>query len=195
MNTWHRLAQHVDEQRSGATLTNVQSSLLRRLRRAADLGVCDRAVQGWFTTEADQLTLSNAAPAGPSRRPAIPLHNLEHLVDGAYLTLGVTFDRSRRRVEEYSIQLRGSRRIPCSTPWYARVDLDRVARGIGPCSHAVLHTHVGTTPENDDVPSDGGERKRFSTRVPTPWLSPADALDWLLAVADRRFEPAQPEPR
>lgn len=177
-------------------LPQVQSSLIRRLREVAHLRLCDPAVQGWFTTEKDKLTISSAAPGKVGEWPAIPLEDLEH-IDEALLTVSVTFDRIG--VKAYSIQLRGRRRIAEAPPWYARVDLDGVGeepnKGVGLCSHALLHTHVGATPESDHVPSEDplGARKRFSTRVPTPWLGPVDALNWLLATVDRRLEPVPHE--
>lgn len=198
MSTWRELKKHIEERRAERPirLPQVQSSLIRRLREVADLRLCDPAVQGWFTSEKDNLTISGAAPAKVGEWPAIPLHDLEH-IDDALLTLSVTFDRIG--VKAYSIQLRGKRRIADAPPWYARVDLDGIGeetkKGVGLCSHAVLHAHVGTTPENDHVPSDDplGERKRFSTRVPMPWVEPIDALNWLLATIDRRLEPVPHE--
>jgi hypothetical protein len=190
MSTWEALRQHVEKQRAEhrVRLTAVQKSLIGRLQEIARLGLCDSEVQGWFTTTQRELKVSDAAPVRIGDWPAIPLRGLEH-IDNACLTVSVTFDRSG--LKEYSIQLRGTRRIPTSPPWYARVDLDERPKGTGLCSHALLHTHVGTTPESDDVPSDDpmGAHKRFSTRVPMPWLAPIDALNWLLAAVDRRLEP------
>jgi hypothetical protein len=193
-SAWRDLKKHVEARRleRPLRLPQVQSSLIARLRELAHLHLCDGEVQGWFTTDKDKLTISGAAPAKVGDWPAIPLKDLEH-IDDVLLTLSVTFDRVG--VKAYSIQLRGKRRIADAPPWYARVDLDGIGgekKGVGLCSHAVLHTHVGTTPESDHVPSEDpkGERKRFSTRVPTPWLGPVDALNWLLATVDRRLEPA-----
>jgi hypothetical protein len=166
--------------------------LIGRLQEIAKLKLCDDAVVGWFTPVRGKLTISNAAPAKIGKWPAIPLMNLEHIED-ARLTLSVTFDRGA--LSAYSIQLLGLRRIESSLPWYARVDLDDKPKGVGLCSHALLHTHVGTTPDSDDVPSADpmGECKRFSTRVPMPWLAPIDALNWLLSTVDRRLEPPRDE--
>lgn len=195
MSTWRELKKHVEERRAERRirLPQVQSSLIHRLQEVAHLRLCDPAVQGWFTTDKYKLTISGAAPAKVGEWPAIPLKDLEH-IDEALLTLSVTFDKIG--VKAYSIQLRGRRRITDAPAWYARVDLDGIGddakKGVGLCSHAVLHTHVGTTPESDHMPSEDplGERKRFSTRVPMPWLGPIDALNWLLATVDRRLEPA-----
>jgi hypothetical protein len=192
MSTWHSLKKDIKERREEhrVRLTEVQASLIRRFKELASRGLCDSEVQGWFTTENGVFTISNAAPAKVGDWPAIPLKNLEH-IDDAHLTLSVTIDR-RSGLKEYSIQLCGTRRIASSPPWYARVDLDEEPKGVGLCSHALLHAHVGATPDSDDIPSDDplGARKRFSTRVPMPWLTPIDALNWLLAAVDRRLEPA-----
>lgn len=193
VSTWHALVKHIEERRTERriSLPQVQSALIGKLQEVARLRLCDPEVRGWFTTDKDKLTISKAAPAKVGEWPAIPFVNLEH-VDEAHLTLSATFDRAGLR--SYSIQLRGKRRIAGAPPWFARVDLDGPdgpAKGVGLCSHAVLHTHVGTTPESDHVPSEDplGARKRFSTRVPMPWLHPVDALTWLLATVDRRLEP------
>src|SRR5580704_5705246 len=115
---------HVEERRTERriSLSQVQAALISRLREVARLHLCEPAVQGWFTTDRDTLTISSAAPAKVGEWPAIPLSNLEH-IDEARLTLSVTSDRGGLR--EYSIQLRGRRRIAGSPSWYARVDLDR----------------------------------------------------------------------
>jgi hypothetical protein len=194
VSVWDSLKGHVDERRGEhrGGLGDVQASLIGRLKELAHLGACDKTVVGWFTSHRGELTLNKSAPLVGDFR-AIPLRNLEH-IDGGLLTIRATFDRSGLRT--YSIQLRGTRRIASATPWYARVDLDDGPKGVGLCSHAELHTHVGTMPEQDDLPSNDprGTGKRFSTRVPTPWLAPVDALNWLLASVDRRLEPA-PHPR
>jgi hypothetical protein len=191
VTTWQSLKKHIDGQRDEHRLglPEVQASLVRRLKELATLGLCDKNVVGWFLSENGRLTISNAAPVKIEGWPAIPLKGLEH-IDEAHLTLSVTL--AKKRLEEYSIQLRGVRRIEPRTPWYARVDLDKVPKGVGLCSHALIHTHVGTTPETDNVPSNDpqGARKKFSARVPMPWLAPVDALNWLLASVDRRLEPA-----
>lgn len=195
---WRELKKHVEERRAQPPirLSQVQKSLVGRLQHVASLRLCDPEVKGWFTTRGGELTLSGAAPGRVGEWPAIPLKDLEH-IDEALLTLSVTFDKIG--VVAYSIQLRGRRRIADAPAWYARVDLDGIGadakKGVGLCSHAVLHAHVGTTPESDHVPSEDplGERKRFSTRVPMPWLGPVDALNWLLATVDRRLEPAAHE--
>lgn len=195
VSVWHELKKHVEERREErrANLSEVQKSLISRLIEVAKLRLCDREVVGWFTSEGSKLSISTAAPAKLGEWPAIPLRDLEH-IDEALLTLSVTFDKIG--VRGYSIQLCGKRRIEDSPPWYARVDLDgvgeTVTKGVGLCSHALLHTHVGSSPDKDHIPSldPQGERKRFSTRVPTPWLHPVDALSWLLATVDRRLEPA-----
>lgn len=190
MSAWEQLHKHHTERRAkhGVRLTEIQSSLIGRLMALADLDRCDRELCGWFSTKNGKLALTEAAPI-VADRPAIPFRNLEH-IDDAHLTLVVTFDPRGRELQGYSIQLRGVRRVPTAPKWYARVDLDETARGVGLCSHALLHTHVGTTPEDDDVSSNDPHehRKKFSTRVPAPWLAPIDALNWLLASVDRSLE-------
>ena len=49
-----------------------------------------------------------------------------------------------------------------------------------PCSHAMLHCHMGV-----DSLDKGGQ----DSRVPLPWLDPDEALAWVLATLDPRLEP------
>jgi hypothetical protein len=106
--------------------------------------------------------------------PAIRLCRLTNLEDGALLSFIVTVNSRKSVVLKYSVGLTGKHR-GTSAPWYARLDLDDDAKSTDPCVQPLLHCHVGT---------DSNVRDAMETRVSLPWLSPHDALDWLLALAD-----------
>jgi hypothetical protein len=122
------------------------------------------------------------ANATSGDHPAIALSGLEQLKDGALLTLSVLTD-SKAKLLEYSIGIHG-RGKTSGAPWYARIDLTEEPEGEGPCGHPLLHCHVGLDPSTQGEPE---------TRVPLPFLAPAEALDWLLATVDRRLEPSEAE--
>ncbi len=77
----------------------------------------------------------------------------------------------------YSVGLVGVRKDN-GNKWFARVDLDGGSKGQGPCGHSRLHVHVGEDPN-----------EAFQTRVPTCFLTPGEALAWLLANCDPALEP------
>lgn len=160
----------------------------------------------WLTREGDrrrtEITFSDQSGVKLGDHPALALDHLTELADGALLTLFVLL--VDERVEKYNIGLCGDLR-DAGRPWFVRVDLDpplldpkvdldddeadliaQIRRrpqkerlGHGLCSHAWPHGHVGHHP-------DAGEQE---TRVPVPFLDPVDALRWVIAVAQPRFEP------
>ena len=110
--------------------------------------------------------------------PAIALCNLPAL-DDAKLAFQVLLHPDQRRIEQYTMSVEGTERVS-GRPWYARIDLDPEQRGSGPCSHGMLHAHVGMDPAEKD----GQE-----ARVPLPWLDPDEALAWIFATLDGSLEP------
>lgn len=82
-------------------------------------------------------------------------------------------------LEAYSVGLAGTVRGGGAS-WYVRIDLDPVNLGRGPCSHAMLHCHVGDVPKGNALPE---------VRVPMPWLEPDEALAWLLTQVYEDLEP------
>jgi hypothetical protein len=165
-----------------------KAELNSRLRLLGSRKHCPKHAIGWLTTEHREdrrkaVVLSSKANATSGNHPAIALSGLEQLRDGALLTLSVLTD-SKAKLLEYSIGVQGMGKI-LGAPWYARIDLTEEPEGEGPCGHPLLHCHVGLDPSTQGEPE---------TRVPLPFLAPAEALDWLLATVDHRLEPSEAEP-
>lgn len=167
---------------------------------------CSRSAVSWLHKKGNrrrtELTFSAQTPERLGEHPALPLKNLPELQDGALLTVYVLL--VGERVEKFNIGLTGALRDG-SSPWFVRVDLDppllgvevdldgpegdlfdRLRRraetdraGVGLCTHAWPHCHVGRSPAEG----------RQETRVPVPFMSPPDALAWVLATADPDLEP------
>jgi hypothetical protein len=104
--------------------------------------------------------------------PTVELEGLPWLYS-ARLSLEVLLGRGGE-VEQFSVSISGKERVT-SQQWYARIDLDPEQRGRGPCSHPMLHCHVGADPNAQGTQE---------CRVPLPWLAPDEALEWLLATVD-----------
>jgi hypothetical protein len=109
-------------------------------------------------------------------------------------------ERAPKGIRAYTVALEGTVRSS-KKHWYGQVHLTDGPEGEGLCGHALLHCHVGSSPEeateeNDTnaqtATSGDSEKKRraFSPRVPLPWLYPWEALEWLLATVDPNLEPA-----
>lgn len=211
-NRWTSLLAQIEEGRTAKSLSasEVQNGILRTLKVTAEHGHCSRNVQGWLHTTktsggCKKIELALGDTKDAKQRPAIKLHKLEHLEDGAMLAFWVTVsERAPKGIRAYTACLRGTTR-QTRVPWYARIDLSERAEGHGLCAHALLHCHMGTEPHDgedadalaDAPPADAPERgsaprrsRIFSPRVPLPWLHPWDALQWLLAIAEPGLEPA-----
>jgi hypothetical protein len=197
---WEKLHDEVAREReaSAHTAAEITTSIVRRLRVLGSQGHSAQQAIGWlWSRPSDGRTRIDFKPIADGRNawghPAVRLRGLEHVEDGAVLTLSIDVDRRKSTILSYSVSIEGNARTrpgePASTvatptgagrPWYARVDLTDAPVGQGLCGHALLHCHVGGDP---------GPNEKFSARVPLPWLHPADALDWLLATVDRSLEP------
>jgi hypothetical protein len=156
-----------------------------RLKSLVQQKLSDASAVHWFGAESGSGGRVHAffqrgdVQAGNHR--ALKLSKLEHLRPGAILTVSLVMEKRSNLLLSYSIGLRGES-ADSGRLWYARVDLDEEQKGHGPCSHPNLHCHVGNDPDGDDNPT---------ARVPLPWLAPDEALTWLLATVDSRFEPRE----
>jgi hypothetical protein len=160
-----------------------KAELNSRLRLLISRKMCPEQAIAWLKTEQREerrkrYVLSDNANARVGKHPAIALSGLQHLHDGALLTFAVLVEKTSQLVN-YAVGLQGRGR-ETDSPWYARIDLTEKPEGEGPCGHPLLHCHVGADPSNKGEPE---------TRVPLPFLMPAEALDWLLATADPALEP------
>jgi hypothetical protein len=155
-----------------------------RLKRLTERGMCARPAVGWLTQQnrdgrVSAFVFSANADGQAGGHPALQLHNLTSLGDGALLTVMVVVDQRTTRVLGFSIGLQGKGRRT-QVPWYARVDFTEAPAGQGPCGHPLLHCHVG---------QDANQLEEPEVRVPLPWMKPAEVLDWLLATVEPALEP------
>lgn len=154
------------------------------LVRLAKAGHCNRDVEGRFTyaTSPDNLVRWSIRDA------PLALVNLPGL-SRAELSVLALVSRRRDHLHQLTVTVEGAR--PDGSTWALAVHLpdDREfekspggdRQGLGACSHAALHCHVG--PGLDAAPK---------VRVPLPALGPVDIVDWVLSqvLPTAAFEPA-----
>lgn len=208
---WHRLMNDIHHARDRAlNAQQVQNHLIIQLKSLYEREPrrCSRNVQGWLHSDGNkrlvEIGLKKSADAKDSwENPAIALRNLLYLEDGAALRFAVTVsERAPRGIRAYTVALEGTVRSS-KKRWYGQVHLTEKTEGEGLCGHALLHCHMGSSPEEatEDAETEGGgaaamasplprKRRTFSPRVPLPWLHPWEALEWLLATVDPDLEPA-----
>ena len=177
MSRWKQLRAEVEATRH-ETRREIESSLRRELRRAADHDACARSAPSWLTHRGTdrnwEIYLSTNSDASDGAGGAIRLLDLDWL-DDAQLSLRARGDKA---VAEFSFELKGVVR-DAKRVWYTRVDLTEEPEGSGLCGHAILHCHVGGDPNAVD--------NQF--RAPLPALRPFEVLQWLLATVAKRLEP------
>jgi hypothetical protein len=134
-----------------------------------------------FTNERNGNLENWRIPGGP-----IQLSNLPGVAT-AKLDVLVRSDAGTGHIHEFNVLAEGTRED--ASPWTIAVHLpddrrqpDGDRQGLGACSHAALHCHVG--PTLDDEPK---------VRVPLPPLSLPDVLDWLIAQVTQA-EDVEPAP-
>jgi hypothetical protein len=182
-SAWSRNARAMDEARR-QDREDHERRVRRRIKALVDENLCNPAAVAWFGSQSAGDRAHASFKSGDERirnYPALRLGDLRHLQAGAILSVSFVYERRSLIVLKYSIGLRGKSR-QAGLPWYARIDLDEEQKGQGPCGHPNLHCHVGGDPEGDAPPD---------ARVPLPWLAPDEALTWLLATVDPRFEPRE----
>jgi hypothetical protein len=181
-SAWLKRAQAVDEARR-KDLDDHELRVRRLLQSMVRWKLCHRSALHWLGGESTpQGRLHVSFKRGDAKvrdYHALTLNGLQHLKPGAVLSMSFVQDKRTQLLLGYSIGLRGLS-SSSGRSWYARIDLDEEQKGEGPCSHPNLHCHVGNDPDGDDDPK---------ARVPVPWLAPDEALTWLLATVDPRFEP------
>ena len=118
--------------------------------------------------------------AGEQGEPLVDLPSLRK----ARLTVLAPVSRSAKHLHQFTAAIEGI--TLQDQPWVVAVHMDEDyasphedRKGAGACSHAAFHYHVGRT--LDEEPE---------VRVPLPAISPAAALDWLLALVVPDWEPA-----
>lgn len=160
--------------------------LRKRLIALSDAGHCDQSVKGRFTfiAEGDLLVWSIR-----DRGSSVPI-SLNEIGNLASAELSLLALASRgNHLHQFTVMVEGTRHD--GSTWALAVHLpdDRETnqnlggdrQGLGACSHAALHCHVG--PDLDTGPA---------VRVPLPALGPVEVLEWVLSqiVPTSDFEPA-----
>lgn len=155
--------------------------LFARMTKLTEFNMCAGNAPWWIETNtaamAFAVKLSHNADGTIGSHACILVNRLALLEDGAKLTFHIHVDPTGEPKAKYSAGLVGRVRAT-SEDWFARIDSSGTSEGKGRCSHPLQHAHVGTDPN-----------ARFQARVPLYPLLPWEAVDWLLATADARFEP------
>lgn len=159
----------------------------KRLVALADAGHCDASIRGRFRgkNRGDFAEWSIRGVNGGEI--AEPLNNLTTLATARITILALVHNSGH--LHAFTMSVEGER--PDGSKWALAVHLpdDRVAhnedgdrQGLGGCSHAALHCHVG--PDLETAPN---------VRVPLPALSPVELVEWVLSqlVPTDAFEPAK----
>jgi hypothetical protein len=142
---------------------------------------CD--APGWqtFTKKANgglEIWEISGGPLQLGELPGVASAKLQVLVRSATNT---------GHIHEFNVLAEGTRGD--GSPWTIAVHLPDDRRdpegdrqGLGACSHAALHCHVGPTLDHEP-----------KVRVPLPALSLPDVLDWIIVqiIQDQDFEPAR----
>jgi hypothetical protein len=182
MKRWVEIRDEIEKTRTERK-SDWLNALIVQVKRAVDKEIC--AAFEPYRVKKTGRTIGVAPRAGVTTKakkadiPAIALVGLHHL-DDAKLAFQVLLTSDEKRVEQYTVSVAGTERSS-GRAWYARIDLDALQGGNGPCSHPMLHSHVGVDPM---------EKNGQESRVPLPWLGPDEALAWIFATLEPRLEPA-----
>lgn len=179
MKTWVDLYRAHTESRGKVGKT--WSSEIRRRLRALAAAHCEETSNVLFTNKAKGRLLEEWRLAS-----VLVLQNIPEIAS-AKLDVLVLCNPRTGHIHQLTITAKGQRSADGSL-WTIAVHLaddrdlpDEDRQGLGACSHAALHCHVG--PDLDTSPA---------VRVPLPALGPAEALDWVISqvIPTRDFEPA-----
>ena len=158
----------------------------KKLIALADAGHCDNAIRGRFSHK-KLGDLVEWSIRKDQRQAAEPLTALANLESAELSVLGLVGKSGH--LHAFTISVEGKRKD--GSTWTLAVDLpddrethktpDGDRQGLGACSHAAFHCHVG--PDRKTAPE---------VRVPLPALGPVEALEWVLSqlVPTAKFEPA-----
>jgi hypothetical protein len=176
--TSHRKARVVD--------LSWTTEVRKKLIALADAGHCDESIRGRFSKQ----TLGDLVEWSIRKNGvqiAEPLTGLADLETAEISVLGLV-DKGGH-LHAFTVSVEGKRKD--GSTWTLAVDLpddretpkrsDGDRQGLGACSHAAFHCHVG--PDRETAPE---------VRVPLPALGPVEVLEWVLSqlVPTAQFEPA-----
>lgn len=184
MKTWVDL--YTNHRRARAAPQSWTSEVRKKLIALAEAGHCDETIRGRFSQQrlgdlAEWSIRRDNAPA------AEPLTGLADLKTAEISVLGLVSRTGH--LHAFTVSVEGERSDGSSFALVVHLPDDRETKknpdgdreGLGACSHAALHCHVG--PDLRTGPK---------VRVPLPVLTPTEVLDWVLSqiVPTRAFEPA-----
>ena len=162
------------------------SEVRKKLIALAEAGYCDQTIRGRFSQQRSGELVEWSIRRN-NAQAAEPLTGLADLATAEISVLGLVSRNGH--LHAFTVSVEGKRSDGSS--WAIAVHLpdDRETKknpdgdreGLGACSHAALHCHVG--PDLDTGPK---------VRVPLPALTPVEVLDWVLSqlVPTPAFEPA-----
>lgn len=184
MKTWVEL--YKSHRRIRVAEQSWTSQVRKKLIALAEAGHCDKSIRGRFSNQ-DSGDLVEWSIRREGKHAAEPLTGLADLETAELSVLGLASKRGH--LHSFTVSVEGKRsdgsrwalavHLPDDRQTPEKPDGDR--QGLGACSHATLHCHVG--PDLDTGPK---------VRVPLPALSPGEVLDWVLSqlVPTPTFEPA-----
>ncbi|MBM7115734.1 hypothetical protein [Archangium primigenium] len=184
MKTWVELYTSHRQVRAGPPTWT--GEVRKRLIALAEAGHCDKSIRGRFSQQRSG-ELVEWSIRKDNAQAAEPLTGLADLKTAQISVLGLVSRKGH--LHSFTVSVEGKRSDGSS--WAVAVHLpdDRETekkpngdrQGLGACSHAALHCHVG--PDLDTGPE---------VRVPLPALTPGEVLDWVLSqlVPTQAFEPA-----
>jgi hypothetical protein len=139
---WESLHDDIERARqaNAHTVTQISTDMVRRLHALGTHGRCSPQARGWLQARrAERTTKLDIKHSADGRdawgRPAVLLHGLDHLEDGAVLTVSIDMDSRRSIILSYSVSIEG---IRCARPdeaaeprrrWHARIDLTEAPAG------------------------------------------------------------------
>jgi len=158
----------------------------KKLIALADAGHCDKSIRGRFSNQnVGDLVEWSIRKNGV--QVAEPLTDLADFETAEISVLGLVHKGGH--LHAFTVSVEGKRKD--GSAWTLAVDLpddretpkrpDGDRQGLGACSHAAFHCHIG--PDREMAPE---------VRVPLPALGPVEVLEWVLSqlVPTAKFEPA-----
>ncbi len=172
---WRSLADEVNHGRC-VPKDNLRDELRARVAKLSRAKVCHERAPWWISEKRSgsrrEVYVAESADEVHDGHRCIRLTDLGRLPHGL-LGFRATYDTRGPSILSFVVAI-------VAEGWFARIDLTEAQSGQGPCGHPLLHCHIGANP---------AAKPLLDPRVPLPSLTPWEALDWILATLDERFEP------
>lgn len=185
MKTWIDL--YTSHRKARSVEPSWTTEVRKKLIALANAKHCDDTIRGRFS-DRKLGDLVEWSIRRNETQAAEPLTGLVDLQTAELSVLGLVGKRGKH-LHAFTVSVEGKRKD--GSTWMLAVDLpddretaktpDGDRQGLGACSHAAFHCHVG--PDRTTAPE---------VRVPLPALGPVEALEWVLSqlVPTSQFEPA-----